>query len=447
MDAFGGTSIGISVVVGNLSAVDGVVNFAMDFPLNGLPRGEFTLAVPTAFNATLKSGIYGALTFTDSGHSYFENSSIPIYISSANRMIVNDTEMHITCRFVVGVPAMMSKHTFAVPAATSVDAFREAFKTIGIENVEDRISPTGVTPVDSMVWRFVNADSVEIGNDIIEHSCIPQEYAVWGYDERTGKVFLTGYSAARKACADYCVYSPNAKQATGGNCITDPASGKTLWMYSNEHKGNIQGDLRSAMFPEIVTSSVTGGKAEISSCKSNCFGELASQVGAKDTDSARADYDLGSDENGDNRDVYGELAVVSDFPANTHKYYPVATMLRDRISAEYGKVMEIELYNDIGPVVGSCLGIYTMMPDLGSSGPMTDYAYTDRYIVVSKHVERKTVTSGGMLGSANPDETPTLVTRLMLVSNGSGDKSVIEDLNSLIQSLKKAKLIPEGVIG
>lgn len=88
-----------------------------------------------------------------------------------------------------------------------------------------------------------------------------------------------------------------------------------------------------------------------------------------------------------------------------------------------------------------------MMPDLGSSGPMTDYTYTDRYIVVSKHVERKTVTSGGMLGSANPDETPTLVTRLMLVSNGSGDKSVIEDLNSLIQSLKKAKLIPEGVIG
>lgn len=446
MDAFGGTSIGISILIGNISSVDGVSDFKMIFPVNGFPYGEFSITVPTSFTAELKSGIYGAIAFPDSGHDYFDNSSIPVYVATMNRTLVNDNAMRLDCRFVVGTPATMSKHTFAVPSSTSVDAFRDAFKTIGVGSIEDRLGTSGVSPVDSMVWRFVNADSVEIGNDIVNHSCIPGEYAIWGFNERTGKVFLSGYSSAEKSCSDYFIFSHNAKQATGGNCITDSGSGKTLWFYGNETKGNVQGTMREAMFPEIVTSSVTGWKAEISSCKSGCFNELAGQVGAKDIEEVRSEYNLPSNDSGDNLDVYGNLTVVSDFPANTHKYYPVAEMLRGRIAAEYGKLMSIEIYNDIGPVVGSCVGVLTMLPDLGANGPAVDPVYTDRYIVVGKQVERRTVTAGGILGSANPNETPVMVTTLTLASNTDGDKTVPEDISTLIKSLKKAKLIPDNIM-
>lgn len=447
MDAFGGNSIGLSIVIGNVAVTDGVSEFTMEFPLNGFPYGEFTVTLPTSFTVKIKSGIYGALTFIDSGHSYFENSSIPLYIVSARRMVRNDNMMEYSCKFIVGTPVTMCRHTMAVPACTSVDAFVNAFKSAGIEGMEDRLTPAGVSPVDSMVWRFVNADCAEIGNDIVGHSCIPGEYSVWGYNERTGNIFITGYSTAIKNCVDYMLYSPNAKQATGGNCIVESSTGKTLWLYGNERKGNVQGELREAMFPDIVTSSVTAGEASISSCKCDCFGELASQVGAKNNDTVREEYGLSNDNKADNNDVYGELVVVSDFPNNTHKYYPVAEMLRGRLAAEYGKVMFVDIYNDVGPVVGTGVALFTLMPDFGANGPATDMTFTDRYVVVSKKVTRKSMMSGGIIGSANPDETPVMVTTLTLVSNGSGDVSVVEDLNSLLQSLRQAKLIPDGLMG
>lgn len=445
MDSFGSSSIGLQVIIGSLSVTDGFTEFTMTFPQNAFPKGTFTCTVPTLMSPNLNSGCYGALSFIRSGHDYFDNTQIPIYIKRMDRFILNDTAMSIRCAFSVGTPETMSKHTFPIASATSIDAFHAAFKEIGMENVDDRLAIAGAHPVDSMTWRFVNADMTEISTDIVDHSCIPGEYAVWGFNERKNTVFFGGYSAAKTSCTDFMVFSNNAKQSTGNGSAYSAALGKTLWYYDNERRGNIRGDLRDKAFPEVVQSSVNEGVADITSCKSGCFGELASQVGAKPNAEVQAEYGITEgDAGGVKSDVYGDITVVSDFPLNTHKYYPVSPMLRERIASEYSKMMLVDIYNDVGPVVGSSVAVLSLSPDLGTSGPSMDTNYTDRYVVVEKKVESKLTTAGGVLGSKNPTETPNMVTTLTLLSNGKGDPTIAKDLDSLLRSLGKDRL-PKGI--
>lgn len=449
MDAFGGYSIGVNLVIGNaVFSANSVSEMTINFPMGAMPYGRFVLSVPTSMRISRESGQYGTLMFVNSGHSYLDGRTFSIYIKYIGQRMATADLMYITVDWVMGTPEFMGKQTFAINASTSVDALRDIFKRFGNISVMDMISASGKRPVDSMTWRFVNSDATESANDVVEHSNVPGEYLFWCYDETLSSIKIGGFDQELNTMGDICVFSRNALQATGSATIEDSNGGGRLWLYGNEIKDNVRGNARADMFPEILENAVVGGKADVKGCRGDCFNNVAAQLGAVSPDTAKEMYGIDTSEKTEVPLVYGNLTSVSEFPLNVHKLYPLATTVRNRLLAEYSKMMKITVYNDLGPAVGSCVGVMTFLPDLQANGMAVDVEYADKYIVLGKRSTLNRTTSSGILGSSKPLETPSLETEITLISNPvSSVAEVTEKATTLVKSLTDAGLLPENLVG
>lgn len=410
-DRTGQSSVGLIVTINDAIFNDeAVLGFTMTSGINMLPYGTLKLSIAAPDKFELKSGCYGSIAFIRASDQSLNGKGFSIYIFECN--LERDTEHTAIAniRWKLGTAMSMSQSSIALPG-TSTDALETLFKSHEY-TVNKMIDPDVLsTDNDTMVWRIVNSNIEDAANYIVEHSYIPNDYLFWTFDEyQSAFVLATIKFVDNASVKNAAVWNQDAFNATGGAMYTDSKSGAILWQFCQETRSDIKGEKREDVFPNLVFSTVTNGNAEVSMCKGGCFGIIAQQSGSKSNAVAKSEYQMDKDY------TYGEMAVVEQFPMNTHPMYHVAKSLRNRAIGEYTKRMQITLENEIGPAVGTVLVVATYPYNRSSGNTTPDMTYSDTYFVIAKQVQKSVGTSNGILGVEGGENSASYKTVLTLVS-------------------------------
>lgn len=422
-DKLGGQSLGVSVLLGGKYVFSdaSIIGISIKNTINALPSGTLKLSVADISKFDVSSGSYGILFLSD---DTMPNGKVAysIYLKSISIDSVTEYTGVADIIWKMGTPLTMARSTIAY-TGTSIDAAVESIKaaTGGNLGTRSNVDPAVMSSnTDSMVWRIVNSDLEESLQYIVGHSYIPGDYLVWTFDDLNGDIVLTTFNYInRTALTNYAIWDINAVNTTGAARITDTSTGTTVWTYLNDARSDQTGNAREDVFPNIVVSTVTDGKCDISNCKEDCFGKLSSQSGGKSVSENKDTFGLDNNEHA----TYGDIQLTEHFSMNTHPMFYIAPQLRRGTMAGYTKQMDIVLENELGPSVGTAIAVcaYGLNKESGNTTP--DLTYSDTYIVIGKEVTRNSGASKGLLGVETGDNNPTLRTILKLASAHTGTKS------------------------
>lgn len=394
-----------------------VNSMEMSIPMNGMPNGTFSVMITDDANYKVDSGCYGYFMFLNTGMPDVDGKGFSFYVLNATQTIVNEATTKLTVKWICATEETLKRRTLAI-TGTSLDAMIDVLKSydkpIPYTNFV-MANAAGLT--DTMTWRYTNSTLEDILVHTVEHSALNGDYLFWTYDESLQKIVFSSLGVSSKTSKPQAlIYSQNALASTNSVMYTDPNTGSRLWLYGYEERSNKKGERIEDIFPSIVFSNITSeGKADVSKCGGACFDKVVTRYGAKNSSVARKEYGID-----DKNSVFGELNLVDDFPLNTHKSYPVAKMIRDRIYAEYSKLMSIGIYNSIGPAVGSTVYVRALKVTRNGSNGGPDMNYTDEYIVLAKKIRKEGTAQAGALGNELPNQSADYMTVLLLGSKSTG---------------------------
>lgn len=413
-----------------------VCDLDMAIPMNGLPRGNVSVMITGVPDYKVDSGCYGRFVFLNTGYPEVDGKGFSFYVLTANQTLVNEDTTKITFTWRCATDESMVKKTMAI-TGTSLDAMIDILKSyknqIPYKNLV-MSNASGLT--DTMTWRYANANLEDMLIYTVNHSALNGDYLFWTYDEVSQKIVFSSLGISKKVSKPQAlVYSQNALNSTNNVRYTDPNTGSQLWLYSYEERSSQDGKQLEEMFPNVVFSSVTSdGKADIGTCGGKCFDNVVTSYGAMSSKDARETFSV-KDPNA----VYGEMTVVDNFPLNTHKSYQIAGMIRQRIYAEYSKLLVVGIQNSIGPAVGSSVAVRSLKVTKNGGNGGTDMNYTDEYIVLAKKIKKEGTTQAGALGNSVADQSAEYVTVLILGSNSvgiNGYKPAMEKLANIADACK-----------
>lgn len=413
-----GHSFCISVII-NDRAFDAssVSDMEMAIPMNGLPRGSFSVLVTNIPDYVVESGCYGRFMFLNTGFPDMDGKGFSFYVVNAKQTTVNEATTKVTVQWQCGTSETLMKKTMAI-TGTSLDAMIDVLKSYETKiPYTNYLTSNASGLTDTMTWRYTNANLEDMLVYTVEHSALNGDYLFWTYDETTQSIVFSSLDVSKHTSVPQAlIYSQDALASTNNVMYTDPNTGSRMWLYAYEERLSNSGEQLGATFPNMVFTNITSeGKADVSRCGGECFDNIVSSYGAKSGSDARDEYGI-KDKNA----VYGDLSVVDYFPLNTHKSYPVANLIRQRIYAEYSKVMVVGLANTIGPTVGSRVYVRALKVTKNGSNGGPDMVYTDEYVVLAKKIRKEGSTQAGALGNTIATQSTEYITVLLLGSNVSG---------------------------
>lgn len=413
-----GPSFSIALTIKDRAFDASTVNsMEMAIPMNGMPRGNFSVMITDDANYKVESGCYGHFMFLNTGIPEIDGKGFSFYVLNATLNVVNEATTKLSVTWVCATEETLKRKTMAI-TGTSLDAMIDVLKSYDKQIPYSNLvmaNASGLT--DTMTWRYTNANLEDMLVHTVEHSALNGDYLFWTYDEASQKIVFSSLGVSSKTSKPQAlIYSQDALASTNSVQYSDPNTGSRLWLYGYEERSNKKGERIEEIFPNVVFSNITSeGKADVSKCGGECFDNVVTSYGAKNSATARKEYGVD-----DKNAVFGEMMVVDYFPLNTHKSYPVAKMIRDRIYAEYSKMMIIGVYNSIGPAVGSTVYVRALKVTRNGSNGGPDMNYTDEYIVLAKKIRKEGTTQAGALGNEIPNQSADYMTILLLGSKSTG---------------------------
>lgn len=409
-----GTCFSIALTIKDRAFDASTVNdLDMVIPMNGLPRGTFSVMVTDLSEYKVDSGCYGQFMFLNTGYPELDGKGFSFYVIKSSQTVVNEATTKLYVEWRCGSPDTLARKSMAI-TGTSLDAMIDVMKSYK-EPVPygNRLMDNASSLVDTMTWRYIQSNLEEMLVFTVNHSSMNGDYLYWYYDEVEQQIVFSSLGVSSKSSEKQAlIYSQNALASTNNVMYTDPNSGSTVWMYAYQERSSSKGENLGETFPNVVFSDIkSDGKADVSNCNGECFDNVVTHYGAKSSEQARKEFNV-TDKNA----TYGDLTIINNFPLNTHKSYPIAGMLRDRIISEYSKMMTIGIYNSIGPAVGSRVYVRALKlgEDFNSGG--TDMYYTDEYIVLGKKIRKEGAMQTGALGNLTSNQSADYVTYVILGS-------------------------------
>lgn len=432
-----GQSFSIAVTLnGRAFHESSVTDMTMIFPMNEMPYGKFKLQVAELPDYKVESGVFGTFMFLNTGDASIDGSGFSFYVKKASETIQNEQTVNIDITWCAGTEDTMAIKTMA-NTGTSLDTMIDIMKSYeGKVAYQNLITGDAANLTDAMTWRFINADLIDMLTDTVNHSAMAGDYMFWTFDESKQAVIISSLNTAKRVgVAQGCVFSYAAGTSTNASMFVDTNTGSRMWLYAMEERSDNRGEMIEKVFPKIVFSNVTAqGEADVTNCGGDCLDKVMSNYGAMSSQDAAAKYGLTND-----KLVFGKTDMVESFPGNVHTAYVISEEIRERILAEYSKVLTIGLYNTLGPTVGSRVYVRTLKPTRNGGNTGTDMQYTDTYIVASKKLVRNSTSSDGVLGVPNSSENADYVTVLVLISNSldsSGYKPTMTALDDIAKACK-----------
>lgn len=378
-----------------------VAEFTMVFALNKFPKGKARLIGQSADVMAPASGTYGMVAFS-SVEKTGDSRVYPMYVIKASRELVSSNACAIDIEFEVGNKGTQAVMDSMAVECSSIDAMKKLCTAAGIESVS-YVDTKAAS--DNMVWRFVEGTLPQHLLTVITHCVIPGDIAYWAFDEGTNKVVIGSFGTSKTSSTKrLLMYSQDANQGTTFAAKKVNGSDTKVWFYNGYLPEDLSGEMRSARSPNLCIDSVgPNGEKEVGDCAADCWGAILEAMGANPVYLEDA--------------AYSKQVVVKTFPKNTHKMYAIAPYVRRYMNAEYAKRVTLNLYNNPGPKIGSCVHFYAESPVKRDGDFLPDPEYTARYIVIGKTIRKVSTTSVGLLGRTVDTTSSDMVTEMSLASN------------------------------
>lgn len=429
------TNIQIFVLINGATIMQGdLVNFQYNCAINGIPNGSFIMIDRNnAFMSSANSGIYGRFYLSDTSDGLDGKASYIDFIIDELKQL-NNTPPNVTylIKWSAGTPIAINNSTFAF-TGNSIEAINDIAKRHSY-GMADYLTGNIDSPTDTMTWRFIQDNMWQQFDTVVSKSWLKGDYLFWTMDDVNNTLKVSSLNH-EKSLEDknVFVYSINAMTSTQDAITVVDNPSFTIWRYDKDIRLNMLGTNRSKLFPDVSFTGVVDTDLKASGYKKLCFVDMLKSAG-----DVKQQQILEKSALSDPTVTYGPLVVRRHFPNNVHKFYAGADVFREREVATYAKVMYLNVYNKVGPALGSKNCIIALSKDSKVSGLGIDETYSDNYILVEKSINFSTSTQ--TLGGQAPSGNELMVTTLKFVSDtidGSGLESVNKILNQLDQKGKK----------
>ena len=407
-----------------------VAEFSLTFSLNRFPRGTARLVGQSADVMPPASGAYGLVIFTSMNETGV-HKVYPMYIIRASRELVSANTCAIDIEFELGNIKTQSVMDNIAISGTSIEAINKLCGDVGLETIDNISKYKGDGYVaDNMEWRFVEGTISQHLRTAIAHSAIPGDIAsgdiaYWTFDEVSRKIVIGTFEISKTFGTKHLLmYSYDANQGIAAVARKVNGNDAYIWFYNGYLPSDISGELREARSPNLFIDTIdtnTGNK-QAGRCGNECWSDILKRFGASDS-GTNDGY------------TFSRQLVVKPFPLNTHKLYSVAPHVRRYILAGYSKKVTLNLYNNPGPTVGSCMYLYAESAVKQEGDFLPDLQYTSRYIVMSKTIRKVSTTSVGMLGKTVDTTSSDMVTELTLASNAGYSGKEYDEVIRLAEAI------------
>lgn len=430
-----GSSFGITAVIGSrLFDVNDVASLDLVIPMCKLPYGKIEFKVHDAPDFKVESGKFGTIIFLNTGNPALDGTGFSIVVREASYKEVSESTLQVKVRFEAASETTL-KCTTGPVTGSSLDAMVDILKSYGDELKYTNLITGDLANsfTDNMQWQNINNNLPEKLNGIVNHSSMNGDWLFWAFDETTSSFLISSLGNAKDVGVPQAlIYSQNALGPTESIVYKDSNTGSTFWLFNISERLNDAGNNLESMFPNIVFSTVSKGKADISNCNGECFSKVVYKYGAMPAEKAAEQFGVSPNI------VIGETDLVTSYAVNVHKTYSIADVIRSRILAEYGKKLCVGLLNSMGPPIGSRVYVRILKPTAGNAADaVLDQYYTDSYIVASKKYSKRETLSGGVLGGMVGDQNADYITTLVLISNHPGNSefnNTVEELGKIAQA-------------
>ncbi len=285
-----------------------------------------------------------------------------------------------------------------------------------------------IDATDNMWWRFPQDTMWESLESCVKHSYIRDDYLFWAWDDVNDNYKVSSFNLEMAQSDRYIlVESESAKTSTAAGLALLDNPKVSVWSFDNRIKRNELGKNRDKLFPNLHFAGTREGEYKDASIQKGCFSEVLADMGDMSQQTIAQATDIK-----DPLTTFGPRIVKRHWPNNTHKYYSLAEMYREYKLATYGKVIYVQLYNQVGPPIGSKVTVLTAGNDYKTRGFSLDRFASDKYILVEKYFDWGTEKPNRILKTS--PVSSEWVTTLKLVSNNITDGDP-DHIASLLKSL------------
>lgn len=402
-----------------------ISEFTYSNQLNKPPYGNFVLKDNGQLDEQgLQSGTFGFLYFTNSSDTdQLKRMILPIYIEYVEVIDKIDLFTYYQIKWVAGSLNQLNvRQNDIIAQSNSTDALRKIF-----ELRELQLQPhAGIRPSDTMNWLVVNQNMWEQLESISSRSFIPNDLIYWCWDDVDSQFKISTYKTEfTKADTTLLVRDFDSLTNTSDAVQFTEKGNVGIWKYTNYKKFNSLGSSYKNLFPNVSFLGIPSGIIKSGGIKRDNFISLLKSLQDTKIEEILSVTGINS------RDaVFGDL-ILRKHSINGHDLYSFADIYRKYKEETYAKTFICQLYNTVGPKLGSCVSVLNVFNT--SEGNLdTDLKFSDKYIIKRKLIQYDGKATNKI--GRTFDAATNYVTTLFLVSDnyGNGD----EHINRLLDKIK-----------
>jgi len=407
------TFLGDLAVVINLDGVlftnTEFVDFTLVNRINEPPYGQFRITDLNSEFMKTSSAAYGNMLFTNtSDGSEKKASSIDFHVKQmVNEKVEGGNSLHF-----ISWKAGVTQHNKKITAAykgNSAKVMEEIFAKAQAPNDIKFPGSQLEYPNDTMTWITAQANMWEQLDAVVSKSYRQNDYVFWAWDDVNNTFKISSFQVEKKLADKYIILeSDNAVGSTKSvkDIATDDSF--TIWYYDNVQTMNRLGLDYKKIFPNVAFSGIVDGDMPSTGFRQKAFVEFLEKDVQDDKIKEIVTFEQ-SDEIS-----YGDLVLKRHWPNNTHKMYSFADTYRDYKLATHAKRIEVQIYNNLGPPLGSKVSFLKTADAQKSGASGYDKLFSDKYILIEKilsyNVKTLDISSGKeSMSSSNFITTLTLV--------------------------------------
>jgi len=304
------------------------------------------------------------------------------------------------------------------------------FKDAGIEDII-KFPSEAALPTDNMNWITPQSNLWDQLDAVVQRSYRNNDYIFWSWDDVNDTFKISSFDIEKKLDNKYILMeSDNAVGSTNTSKALSTKGDFTIWYYDNVQKMNRLGINYTKIFPNIAFSGIIEGELESSGFRQVSFIDMLKERGDDKIEEILA-YEDGQPLS------YGDLVIKRHWPNNVHKMYSFSDIYRDYKLGVYAKRVEVQIYNNVGPPLGSKVTFIKTSDGFKTGDTSYDKTFSDEYIIIEKvityNAKSPTVTaSNEKMTSAN------FITKLTLASDNfdpSNNGKAVEHIDNVTKQV------------
>jgi len=399
-----------------------IQEFVYKNELNKAPYGEFIVLDTNSDLMSIESGGFGVIRFKNVSDDLTEkNTVLPITIDSIEMLKIVSPNTTYKIKWTAGNPRMLQRGTKAV-SGTSPIAIKDVFKEYGFK-FDNRFESSSLQSDDAMMWRWCKENFWERLDTVVKYSFIHNDYIFWCWDDVNGQFKISSFGIELGQELRYIMtFSQDANTPSGTNMTVNAHPMNSTYQFGAYVQMNTIGQSKEQLFPNVSFQGYVSNNLESAGFKSSDFLGWLRDIGDKKLEEVIASTGF------DNPNYsFGELKIRRYYGNNTYKFYSVSDIYRDYISATWGKIIYVTLFNTMGPPLGSKITIKVPSNAVQTQGLTYNEYFSDSYILSEKTISLTQIETNNSGEKVAGDVK--MMTILKLISNNfaaNGTKAIEE---------------------